>query len=301
MKHRGWTMASLSRNDITDRSPRSRLAFLQALLHVALPIEILRIRGVRVTHQAFCPNGKVLDTSPLPGLIDSITMNPQDLSPALKEQHASRAYSVFRSALDCVPELLCRNTEDITLAIACMLITIAKLAVFLRIVPHENILKVDYATSTHLSPIELLFQSGWCPRKVAEVYSLTNISSLCYVTTLKRNPKVSYHEGCTLSRCITSQVESKTYQTSHTDSCDGCDHVAIDGVEIMKHISQGVVPRIQVGLVGGNLAEQQPKISITDNGPYAAISHVWAHGRTTPHLVAERTRLISDSWEPAPE
>lgn len=120
-----------------------------------------------------------------------------------------------------------QNMEDEALAILCTISTLAELGHLediLAILPPDNksiILKG--ALVQHLQPVETLLQAGWCPRKVAEIYSDIGPLSLYYVTTLTRDYQVGNLASCTTSKCGVSKVDSETYRTSHT--CIGCAHI----------------------------------------------------------------------------
>ncbi|KAL8775084.1 MAG: hypothetical protein Q9209_000563 [Squamulea sp. 1 TL-2023] len=166
--------------------------------------------------------------------------------------------------------------REVTLAIVCMLHTLAELT---------RLLKIDFEgdfprfrtveTGQHARPIELLRQAGWCQRQTAELYSSTNVFSLYYITTLSRVHQRGDHGDCTATRC-NQRVDSETYETNHIASCSGCDPISVDEGEIIKQVRKGIVPRLSVNT--------SLEINVMDAGPYAAISHVWAHGRSSPRF-----------------
>ena len=286
----GWTRASLRQNNLEDRSPKSRLAFLQSLINIALPIEILNVRGVKATHKTFCPDGKLLDTSAMPGLINSMAMNGLNLDPVAREEQFSRVQHLIRFTSSCSPRQLFRTTEYLTLAMVCMLDTIISVMYRLGISSVNDELPTpdDISVQQVLLPSKLLIEAGWCPKQVSELQS-SSIITQYYLTTLERD-KAYTHNACTPQSCAGTKVESATYQTCHTTSCINCDHVAIDEAAVEEHISKGVVPRIHV-----RLSEQQvepPELSVSGTGPYVAISHVWGHGRMTLYLLHHALALM---------
>ncbi|KAL8782699.1 MAG: hypothetical protein Q9213_005178 [Squamulea squamosa] len=272
VNHRNWTPASLSRNNFNDRSLRSRLAFLQSFLNVALVIEFLQIRDVKATHKTFCPNGTAIDTSKLPGLINAMGRAGESLTSPEKEKQYHRAKRIMDSVSVCTPDYFWRNTDEVTLAMGCMLHTLARLTRLLNIEFEGELPRFQtLETGQHARPIELLSQAGWCQRQIAELYNFTNAISLYYITTLSRVHQRGDHANCTATRCIASQVDSETYETNHITSCSGCDHISVDEGEIIKQVEKGIVPRLSVNT--------SLEIQVMDAGPYAAISHVWAHGQ----------------------
>ena len=280
VKNNGWATTDFENINFQSRSPRSKVAFLQSLLNIALVIEFLSIRGVRASNRDFIRDGSFLDTSALPSLVDSMSLKETDLDPVVKENQAARMKSLFEFAERCTSDQIWRNSDEVFLGIACMMVTLSRLARLLRIVPEGHRLKVSGQGGQHGLPIETLFEAGWCPRQISELYSSTNPLTLSYITTLRRDHSIGSHENCTPSKCVNCQVDSETYVTKHTSTCSGCDHILVDAVAVTTCIAQGIVPRLSV-----DYSADCPTISVTDKGPYTAISHVWAHGRRFPNTL----------------
>lgn len=156
-----------------------------------------------------------------------------------------------------------------------MIFTLYRLARLLGIVPGGQLWILNGQNGQHGLPIETLFEAGWCPRQIAELHSSIDPLTLSYITTLRREHSVGSHENCTPSKCVSCQVDPKTYVTKHTSTCKGCcDHIMVDADAVTTCIAQGIVPRLSV-----DYSADIPVISVNRKGTYTAISHVWAHGR----------------------
>ncbi|KAL8651491.1 MAG: hypothetical protein Q9226_004687 [Calogaya cf. arnoldii] len=206
VKRHGLTPFLLHKINFKDRSPRSKFAFIQSLLNIAIVVEFLRIRNVDVNHNTFCRDDSVLDTTKLPVLMETMAKNTAPELPKVrlsKEEEAFRVYEIFDLIRDCYAGDILQNMEDEALAISCMVSTLAELVRlpdFFDILPPDKALRFYGSTNQHLQPIEILLQAGWCPRQVAELYNATNPISLYYITTLKRNRIVGNHGSCTTSK-----------------------------------------------------------------------------------------------------
>ncbi len=283
VKRAGWTPTSLRPSiNLESRSPSSKLAFFQSLLNIALVVEFLEIRGVRAEdpEHFLIHNGSTLDTTELPQLLDKMYEKGGGIAPPIEEEQdeeeqEGRAAKLLGIVLSYLPKDFWRKQDDVTLAAGCMVYTVFNTATFLGLLP--NFLVHQYTTTQEipLHLLEVLSKAGWCPRQIAELSS-TDPLTLYYITTLKREPRIKDHQRCTTSDCVVSHVDSGTYQTSHTPTCTGCHHVGLDEAHIRMLIAQGIVPRVSVEAMG----RESPVVHVADTGPYVAISHVWAHGRS---------------------
>ncbi|KAL8789750.1 MAG: hypothetical protein Q9213_001001 [Squamulea squamosa] len=270
IEQHGWTQDSLRYRDNDDddeRSPSSKLAFLQSLFIVALVIEFLSICDVESWREVFCLNNAFLDTSVFPALLEAWVEQSKVMDESIVK---ARAHKSLEFATSCMDNDLWRIAGDITLAMLCIYTTLTEFTEELS----DSIIARRW---TNIQAIKLFMDAGWCPRQIAEVAFLVKSPlDLYYLATLKKEHRVGIHIACTASTCLASQIDAKKYVTSHIwDYCLSsdfqCPHVAVDEAEIEEALSQDIVPRVSFDVAKG--------ISIRDTGPYVAFSHVWAHGR----------------------
>ncbi|KAL8766909.1 MAG: hypothetical protein Q9209_006457 [Squamulea sp. 1 TL-2023] len=257
IKQHGWTQDSLryrKEDDNGDGSPDSKLAFLQSLFNVAFVIEFFSICDVESSHEVFCLNNAVLDTSAFPNLIESWVEQSKIMDESIVK---ARVHKFLGFATSCMDNDLWRIAGDITLAMSCMYKTLTDFTEELS----DSIVSTRWI---NLQAIKLLIGAGWCPRQIAEVaFSVMSPLDLYYLA-LKREHRIGIHTACTASTCLAFQTDAKK-----------CPYVAIDEAEVEKALSQDIVPRVSFDVTEG--------ISIKDTGPYVAFSHVWAHGLGNPH------------------
>ena len=279
LKRHGWSDSTLSCDMRIDESPEARIAFLQSLLNIAILIEFLKVRDVSAVHEDFCQDGTTIDTSALFGLIDDMARNEIGLSPIAKEQQTRQVHSIFKLAWSCTPPEFMLRQGYTALAVSFMGSTLRQLSERLNFISSSDDIP-DKSVPNRIFQVELLSQAKWCPRHLAELYSSSDEIYLYYVEALSRNPRVGNHGLCTASKCASSQIDSKNYQTVHTDACGGrCVSLLVDQEELSGYLCQDIVPLLNVKFPAGLPTDKSPEICIAGSGPYIAISHVWAHGR----------------------
>jgi Heterokaryon incompatibility protein (HET) len=124
-----------------------------------------------------------------------------------------------------------------------------------------------------------LIQRGWCPFTIANILLPSSSPSLFeYARRFRDHPSFIHqdHAACNASECAVSNVDTSTYKTKHNDVfCKG------------EHDCETLTPNMEIvkaKLEGGKMpvvsfAENQGLVTLgTEDGPYVAISHVWADG-----------------------
>ena len=125
---------------------------------------------------------------------------------------------------------------------------------------------------------ERMLSGGWCPSEVRRL--LTEKSScwyLYYASTLRRHVRLE-HNACSPKMCQNKVFDEAIYTTKHCIRDCGCSHVDISPSQMRQMCSilqEGRIPRISLGLKGENGLET---LSVLDEGPYVAFSHVWSDG-----------------------
>jgi hypothetical protein len=128
-----------------------------------------------------------------------------------------------------------------------------------------------------------MLQNGWCESTIQLLRQALHVPGL-HLAMLLLGPSVTLsqrrnHKSCSVTQCNGLQVDERTYRPAHdSEKClRGCDSVRTDSSSLDRVIkdSKGeVVPRIALPS-----DEQFPlDLRIEDDGPYIAVSHVWAHG-----------------------
>lgn len=128
-----------------------------------------------------------------------------------------------------------------------------------------------------------MLQNGWCQSTVQLLRQALHVPGL-HLAMLLLGPTVklsqsSDHKSCSVTHCNSLQVDEQTYRPAHAlEEClGGCDPVGTDSSyldQIIRLSQEKGVPRIALPL-----DDQVPtNLRIEDDGPYIAVSHVWAHG-----------------------
>jgi hypothetical protein len=85
------------------------------------------------------------------------------------------------------------------------------------------------------------------------------------------------HSKCPSIKCTANNINFNTYETVHTTSCEGCQHVPVNVDDVVKCIKNGGIPLI--ALVENSKGRLEAKIvERTTKHQYVAISHVWSGG-----------------------
>lgn len=120
-----------------------------------------------------------------------------------------------------------------------------------------------------------LLANGWCPYAVL---LRSNLFTLAYASTFfpyNRNPtKDSEHATCTSDRCVAwHNLDTAEYVTRHTPTCpaSSCAFLSPSLAPVYGILSSN---RIPIMVYDG----QSLSVRCADDGPYVAISHVWADG-----------------------
>lgn len=132
-----------------------------------------------------------------------------------------------------------------------------------------------------------MLSEGWCK---STIYMLTRIGidGLHYAKLrfkTRFSSSVEKHVNCTESQCVGLTVTEKTYQQRHRGDCkqENCHAAQVDSEMIAQMIKQGDNPRIVLPTDHGDLDPMADfTLKAATEGPYIAISHVWAHGLGNP-------------------
>jgi hypothetical protein len=135
------------------------------------------------------------------------------------------------------------------------------------------------ATNFSVQGRQELTQRGWCPFTIANI--LLPSESPClfeYARLFRDRPSFirQDHSGCEANNCAVANVDTSTYKTRHNDMfCKGehdCE-IMIPDMEILRaKLENGKIPVV-------SFTENQGLATLgNDDGPYVAISHVWADG-----------------------
>ncbi|KAI5849911.1 hypothetical protein BZA05DRAFT_430663 [Tricharina praecox] len=117
--------------------------------------------------------------------------------------------------------------------------------------------KVGFNRATNPLQARML-QGGWCISATTMLHDLLDTTSL-YIA--------SHHSSCTKVQCYANQVDEDTYETKHTEDCQGCEHISVDVEQVVSILRKGQIPLLEV---------------VTDR-PYVALSHAWAQGLGNAH------------------
>jgi hypothetical protein len=135
---------------------------------------------------------------------------------------------------------------------------------------------------------EKMKEAGWCPKEINKLFNdavLANNWYFYYASTLDRRISGRSHGECSKSSCLLQTVDDTQYETKHHGTCTGCRHVSVAIDRILAILHAGEVARISIS--SHTVAHQSPsdtslEISVVNEGPYVAISHVWSDGLGNP-------------------
>jgi hypothetical protein len=134
-------------------------------------------------------------------------------------------------------------------------------------------------TNFSLQATQELIQSGWCPFTIANILLPSNSPSLFeYARLFRDHPSFIHqdHAECKASNCAVANVDTSTYKTKHNDIfCKG-EH----DCEILTPNMDVVRVKLEIGKIPVvSFVENQGLMTLgNEDGPYVAISHVWADG-----------------------
>ena len=164
------------------------------------------------------------------------------------------------------------------------------LVLILDILQHQTtVLFADGAehepVPANLSPdaTRALIQKGWCPFTVANILLPSASPSLfAYASIFDRCPTTidQDHGSCDATNCAVMNVDTSCYKTRHNNlycSCEATCRTLIPQLgEVEVSLEAETIPVISF-TEDGNL-----NVSGHQQGPYVAISHVWADGSRSP-------------------
>ncbi|KAI0666470.1 hypothetical protein C8Q78DRAFT_453053 [Trametes maxima] len=130
----------------------------------------------------------------------------------------------------------------------------------------------SFLTDTYLLD---LVEAGWCPFVIHALVPRT-LSLLAYAITIPPPPireREGEHEECTPEMCVFYQVDENKYTNRHTSADCTCPHLIPPVTSVLHRLGLDE-PEIPVVSFDGN----QMAIHGASDGPYVAISHVWADG-----------------------
>jgi hypothetical protein len=127
----------------------------------------------------------------------------------------------------------------------------------------------------------LMIKDGWCSSTVSLIRHALHVPGLhlamllCPPTT--RNPTERNHSMCTRTKCQALQVNPHTHTARHLypDCPWNCRSIGADEAKMDRTILDDPdgIPRIVLPAFG----VLPPKLEITRQGSFIAISHVWSH------------------------
>ena len=125
---------------------------------------------------------------------------------------------------------------------------------------------------------ERMLSGGWCPSEVRRLLTeKQNCWYVYYASTLRRHVRLE-HNACSPKLCQHKVFDEAIYSTKYCIRDCGCSHVGISPSQMRQMCSilqEGRIPRISLNLKGENGLET---LSVLDEGPYVAFSHVWSDG-----------------------
>ncbi|TFK80832.1 hypothetical protein K466DRAFT_364512 [Polyporus arcularius HHB13444] len=119
-------------------------------------------------------------------------------------------------------------------------------------------------------------RAGWCPSVITDttlgLYS-RELGVLSQIARLKPyiRDNVDEHRSCTANACVLMAVDLDHYTPHHVDPSCTCDFIRPTPGAVEQHLSVGDIP--VVVYEGSQLTVRR-----SSDGPYVAISHVWADG-----------------------
>ncbi|KAI0770586.1 hypothetical protein C8Q74DRAFT_913042 [Fomes fomentarius] len=122
---------------------------------------------------------------------------------------------------------------------------------------------------------EMMVTKGWCPY-LSHSCQMSALCALAYATTLSP-PLIAGsakdHTACTRECCEAYTLSLATYETEHASDCPGspCTLLIPSRDRISELLSSGKIPAMLYD--GRNLTVRD-----AEDGPFVAISHVWADG-----------------------
>ncbi|KAG8533558.1 uncharacterized protein KY384_001298 [Bacidia gigantensis] len=142
---------------------------------------------------------------------------------------------------------------------------------------------ITFDTPPSTREVERMTCLGWCPQEIANLTTQWDtIYAQYFISHLNKRAPHRDHSKCSRTHCVAYTSRPPTYAT-HTDDCDGCSSIVIDGRSLTTILRQGHLPLLPV-----------PKFSTSDQfiiSPvpwqkgmsYTAISHVWIDGLGNPY------------------
>jgi hypothetical protein len=123
-----------------------------------------------------------------------------------------------------------------------------------------------------------MLREGWCLSTTTMLHDLLDTTGLYIASRMHMFDSSTRqdHSSCTTVHCYANQVDEKTYQTKHTQECQGCAHIAVDVDKVTAILLRGQIPLVAITESTGRHPSIQLEV-VTDH-PYVALSHVWAQG-----------------------
>ncbi|KAI9167788.1 hypothetical protein HJFPF1_03925 [Paramyrothecium foliicola] len=150
----------------------------------------------------------------------------------------------------------------------------------------------------------ILLHEGWCPSEIMRLCNLTffGVSTLHYLTLLKKaNPDLD-HTLCTQHVCRVAQMAVESYKPAHVQFDCACDNIDVDISSICRILNdEGSFPVLRFDRPMGMESAMSVTVEPYDpDVPYVALSHVWSDGlgnwdrNTLPKCqIARLSRLIA--------
>lgn len=129
-----------------------------------------------------------------------------------------------------------------------------------------------------------LIQAGWCFSETAMLHKELDNTGIYIASLIKRSFSVTLnHSNCAFDKCLAHQINEETYQTKHADDCPNplnCHHLFADESKVCTILKNGGIPiiLIQQSNDDENLLRLRVIDARSNDLPFVAFSHVWAHG-----------------------
>lgn len=123
---------------------------------------------------------------------------------------------------------------------------------------------------------------GQCPSEAQMLRERLVGAPKIFLYYLKRPTLQLDHRQCSRYQCKIQEVPDGTYRTKHTSPACCCAMVSVDGTELAHILQTGKIPRVRISQHAASNGDTEHlsglTATVTDEGPYIAISHVWSHG-----------------------
>jgi hypothetical protein len=281
---RGFSRANLGAGDFPPGQSQQAAALVQNWLFFGLLEEVFRVSVPAIDFTEATEHGEqFLSTNLLGQYVRRWKKRVEECSEEERAEWSARLREVFREVLRFFQLYLSgvstRYPDDFP-------VYLNPLAVLLETFQHHT--SVVFADGAEHEPLpanfapqatQELIDRGWCPFTLANVLLPSGSPSLFeYARLFPDHPSFIHkdHAECKASDCAAYNVDASTYKAKHNDVfCKGehdCETLTPDMDILMVILEAGKIPVL-------SFAENQGLTTLgNEDGPYVAISHVWADG-----------------------